>query len=292
MLIDGKKISSKVRNSLKPRIETLKKDGITPGLAVILIGDNPASQVYVRMKKKAFKKLDLNSTTHKLPEDIQQTEVLDLIDELNNDNNIHGILIQLPVPDHLDEMALLEAVDPRKDADGIHPVSMGKMVLGIEAPLPCTPHGILKLLQYSNISTEGKHAVVIGRSNIVGKPILNLLGQKEDFGNATVTLCHSRTKNIKEITKQADILISAVGRPEMITAEYVKEGVVVIDVGVNRVEAPETEKGYRLVGDVKFEEVSEKASAITPVPGGVGPMTISMLLYNTVYLAEKYGRPS
>jgi methylenetetrahydrofolate dehydrogenase (NADP+)/methenyltetrahydrofolate cyclohydrolase len=292
MLIDGKKISSKVRNSLKPRIETLKKDGITPGLAVILIGDNPASQVYVRMKKKAFKKLDLNSTTHKLPEDIQQAEVLDLIDELNNDNNIHGILIQLPVPDHLDEMALLEAVDPRKDADGIHPVSMGKMVLGIEAPLPCTPHGILKLLQYSNISTEGKHAVVIGRSNIVGKPILNLLGQKEDFGNATVTLCHSRTKNIKEITKQADILISAVGRPEMITAEYVKEGVVVIDVGVNRVEAPETEKGYRLVGDVKFEEVSEKASAITPVPGGVGPMTISMLLYNTVYLAEKYGRPS
>jgi methylenetetrahydrofolate dehydrogenase (NADP+)/methenyltetrahydrofolate cyclohydrolase len=292
MLIDGKKISSKVRNSLKPRIETLKKDGITPGLAVILIGDNPASQVYVRMKKKAFKKLDLNSTTHKLPEDIQQTEVLDLIDELNNDNNIHGILIQLPVPDHLDEMALLESVDPRKDADGIHPVSMGKMVLGIEAPLPCTPHGILKLLQYSNISTEGKHAVVIGRSNIVGKPILNLLGQKEDFGNATVTLCHSRTKNIKEITKQADILISAVGRPEMITAEYVKEGVVVIDVGVNRVEAPETEKGYRLVGDVKFEEVSEKASAITPVPGGVGPMTISMLLYNTVYLAEKYGRPS
>ena len=292
MLIDGKKISRKVRNSLKSRIEAIKKDGIIPGLSVILIGDNPASQVYVRMKKKAFKKLGLNSTTHKLPEDIQQSEVLDLIDKLNNDDNIHGILIQLPVPDHLDEMALLEAVDPRKDADGIHPVSMGKMVLGIEAPLPCTPHGILKLLQYSNISTEGKHAVVIGRSNIVGKPILNLLGQKEDFGNATVTLCHSRTKNIKEMTKQADILISAAGRPAMITADHVKEGVVVIDVGVNRVEAPETEKGYRLVGDVKFEEVSEKASAITPVPGGVGPMTISMLLYNTVYLAEKYGHPS
>ncbi|HMA61354.1 MAG TPA: bifunctional methylenetetrahydrofolate dehydrogenase/methenyltetrahydrofolate cyclohydrolase FolD [bacterium] len=288
MLIDGKKISQKVRNSLKPKIEELKEKGITPGLAVIMIGDNPASQVYVRMKEKAFKKLGLKSKSYKLPADTSQGEVVQLIDELNNNDEFHGILLQLPVPDHLDEMELLEKIDPHKDSDGIHPVSLGKMVLGIEAPVPCTPHAILKLLEYSNIETEGQHAVVIGRSNIVGKPIMNLLGQKTDYGNATVTLCHSRTKNIKDITKQADILISAVGRPEMVTADYVKEGVVVIDVGVNRVDAPNTEKGYKLVGDVDFDAVEKKARAITPVPGGVGPMTISMLIYNTVFLADKY----
>lgn len=289
MLIDGKKIATKVRNSLKQRISELKADGITPGLAVILIGDDPASQAYVRMKEKAFKKLNMLSETFRIPGDTPQEKVLDLIEQLNRDDKFHGILIQIPVPDHLDEMTLLQAVDPEKDADGIHPVSLGKMVLGIETPLPCTPHGILKLLEYSDIQTEGKQVAVIGRSNIVGKPIANLLSQKRDFGNATVTICHSRTKNIKKITRQADILIVAVGQPELITADYVKNGVVVIDVGSNRIEAPETEKGYRFVGDVDFDEVVQKASAITPSPGGVGPMTISMLLYNTVYLAEKYG---
>lgn len=289
MLIDGKKIATKVRNSLKQRISELKADGITPGLAVILIGDDPASQAYVRMKEKAFKKLNMLSETFRIPGDTPQEKVLDLIEQLNRDDKFHGILIQIPVPDHLDEMTLLQAVDPEKDADGIHPVSLGKMVLGIETPLPCTPHGILKLLEYSDIQTEGKQVAVIGRSNIVGKPIANLLSQKRDFGNATVTICHSRTKNIKKITRQADILIVAVGQPELITADYVKNGVVVIDVGSNRIEAPETEKGYRFVGDVDFDEVAQKASAITPSPGGVGPMTISMLLYNTVYLAEKYG---
>ncbi|MCF7885282.1 MAG: bifunctional methylenetetrahydrofolate dehydrogenase/methenyltetrahydrofolate cyclohydrolase FolD [Candidatus Marinimicrobia bacterium] len=290
MLIDGKKIAKKVRRSLEPRIDALKSKGITPGLAVILIGDDPASQSYVRMKEKAFKKLNMESKTYRLAAETPQSEVLELIDQLNADKNIHGILVQIPVPDHLDEMTLLERIDPQKDADGIHPVSLGKMVLGIETPLPCTPHGILKLLEYSDFETEGKHVVVIGRSNIVGKPISNLLAQKKDYGNATVTICHSRTKNIKKITKQADILIVAIGQPEMITGEYVKDDVVVIDVGSNRIDAPETEKGYRFVGDVDFEEVSQKAQAITPVPGGVGPMTISMLLFNTVYLAEKYGK--
>lgn len=287
-IIDGKEISKKVKDSLLPRIECLAKKGIVPGLAVVLIGDDPASKVYVSMKSKAFMSMNLVSETFRLPADIDQESVLSLIDDLNKSEKFHGILVQLPVPDHLDSMEILQAIDPDKDADGLHPTNMGRMLLGIECPLACTPHGIIMLLKYSKIDTSGQHIIVLGRSNIVGKPIANLLIQKREMGNATVTLCHTRTRNLKEITRQADILIAAIGKPEFVDRSFVKKGVVIIDVGVNRVDDPTSKRGYRLVGDVKFDEVKEIADAITPVPGGVGPMTISMLIANTLYLAEKY----
>ncbi|HRS51154.1 MAG TPA: bifunctional 5,10-methylenetetrahydrofolate dehydrogenase/5,10-methenyltetrahydrofolate cyclohydrolase [Candidatus Marinimicrobia bacterium] len=286
-LINGVEIAQKVKDDLKPRINLLKQKGITPGLAVILVGDNPASQSYVNMKAKAFESMQLFSETMRLPGDSSQEEVLDLINELNHDPRFNGILVQLPVPQHLDSNAIVQAISADKDADGIHPTNLGKMVLGIEAPLPCTPHGILMLLKYSDIDPAGKHVVVTGRSNIVGKPIANLLMQKRPLGNATVTVCHTRTRNLPEITRLADILIAALGQPEFIDRSFVKPGVVVIDVGSNRIEDTSSPKGYRWVGDVKFNEVAEIASAITPVPGGVGPMTIAMLIANTVLLAEK-----
>jgi len=287
-LIDGKKIAQEVRESLKPRIQALQRKNVVPGLAVVLIGDDPASQVYVRMKSKAFAKLDMMSETFHLDKTISQTDVLQKVAELNRAERFHGILVQLPLPDHLNELEIILAVDPAKDADGLHPLNMGKMLIGAEGPRPCTPHGILMMLKHIQIDPRGQHVVVLGRSNIVGKPIANMLLQKKEWANATVTVCHSRTRNIKEIARQADILIAALGQPEMVTNEYIKTGATVIDVGVNRVDAPETEKGYRLVGDVDFQDVSPVAGAISPVPGGVGPMTITMLLYNTVYLAEKY----
>jgi len=287
-IIDGKEISARVRDTLTPRIEYLAKKRIVPGLAVVLIGDNSASKVYVNMKSKAFESMKLISETIKLPADIDQESVLSLINDLNKNEKFHGILVQLPVPDHLDSMEILQAIDPYKDADGLHPTNLGRMLLGIDCPLPCTPHGIIMLLKYSKISTSGKHVVVLGRSNIVGKPIANLLMQKREMGNATVTICHTKTRNLKEISNQADILIAALGQPELVDRSFVKPGVVVIDVGVNRVDDSMLKKGYRLVGDVKFDEVKEIADAITPVPGGVGPMTISMLIANTVYLAEKH----
>jgi len=286
-IIDGKLISQQVRESLNSRIDALKKKGIVPGLAVVLVGEDSASQVYVRMKEKAFAKQGLISETFKMPKDISQEKLIQLIKKLNKNEKFHGILVQLPLPKPLDEQYILDHIDDAKDADGILPASMGKMVLGMEGPLPCTPHGILMLLKYSGIETSGKHAVVIGRSNIVGKPIANMLLQKKELGNCTVTLCHSRTQNLTEICRQGDILIAAIGRPEFVDGSFIKKGAVVIDVGVNRVDAPEKKKGYRLVGDVKFDEAQEIAGAITPVPGGVGPMTISMLLANTVYLAEQ-----
>ncbi|MGC9364469.1 MAG: bifunctional methylenetetrahydrofolate dehydrogenase/methenyltetrahydrofolate cyclohydrolase FolD [Fidelibacterota bacterium] len=286
-IIDGKDISAKVREALVPAIQTLKKQGITPGLAVILVGDDPASQSYVRMKGKAFEAMDLFSESFRLPAETTQAELKRLIEKLNRDDRFHGILVQLPVPGHLNELEIIQSIDPEKDADGIHPVNLGKMILGVPAPLPCTPHGILMLLKYSDIDPNGKHAVIIGRSNIVGKPIANLLWQKRALGNATVTLCHSRTKNLQEICQQADILISAIGKPQLIDRHYVKEGAVVIDVGINRVDDPNARRGYRLVGDVNYDDVFGKVAAITPVPGGVGPMTIAMLISNTVYLAEK-----
>ena len=286
MIISGKEISQKVKDSLKQGIEKLKRRNITPGLAVVLVGEDSASQVYVRMKARAFEKMELYSETIRLPKNSDQKTVLDLIDKLNKDVKFHGILVQLPLPDHLDSMEILEAIDPEKDADGLHPVNMGKMMLGLTAPLPCTPHGILMMLKYSDIDPEGKHAVIIGRSNIVGKPISALLMQKKKLGNATVTVCHSRTKNIREICKQADILIAAIGSPEFVTKDFVKPGAVIIDVGVNRVDDPSAKRGYRLVGDVKYDEVAEIASAITPVPGGVGRMTIAMLMKSTVLACE------
>lgn len=287
LIIDGKSISSKVKESLVPAIQRLKKQGITPGLAVILVGDDPASQSYVRMKGKAFEAMELFSESFRLPAETTQAELERLIEELNQDDRFHGILVQLPVPAHLNELEIIQTIDPQKDADGIHPVNLGKMMLGVPAPLPCTPHGILMLLKYSDIDPNGKHAVIIGRSNIVGKPIANLLWQKRALGNATVTLCHSRTKDLQEICQQADILISAIGKPQLIDRHYVKEGAVVIDVGINRVDDPAARRGYRLVGDVNYDDVIDKVAAITPVPGGVGPMTIAMLISNTVYLAEK-----
>ena len=286
-IIDGKEISRKVRESLIPRINNLKSKGVVPGLAVVLVGDDPASQAYVRMKGNAFKTMELLSETIRLPVDISQQKLMDTIGELNHDNRFHGILVQLPLPTHLDELEIIMKIDADKDADGLHPVSLGKMMLGAEAPLSCTPHGVLMLLKYSEIDPAGKHVVVIGRSNIVGKPIANLLWQKRALGNATVTLCHSRTVGLKNICQQADILIAAIGRPNFIDRYFVKDGAVVVDVGINRVDDPGARRGYRLVGDVNYADVLEKVSAITPVPGGVGPMTISMLITNTVYLAEK-----
>jgi len=286
-LINGVEIAQKVKDDLRPRINRLKQKGITPGLAVVLVGDNPASQSYVNMKAKAFESMQLFSETIRLPGESSQGKILDLINQLNHDSRFHGILVQLPVPKHLDSNAIIQAISADKDADGIHPTNLGKMVLGIEAPLPCTPHGILMLLKYSDIDPTGKHVVITGRSNIVGKPIANLLMQKRPLGNATVTVCHTHTRNLPEITRLADILIAALGQPEFIDRSFVKPGVVVIDVGSNRIEDTSSPKGYRWVGDVKFSEVAEIASAITPVPGGVGPMTIAMLIANTVLLAEK-----
>lgn len=286
-LINGVEIAQKVKDDLRPRIKCLKQKGITPGLAVILVGDNPASQSYVNMKAKAFESMQLFSETIRLPGESSQEKILDLVNQLNHDSRFHGILVQLPVPKHLDSNAIIQAISADKDADGIHPTNLGKMVLGIEAPLPCTPHGILMLLKYSDIDPAGKHVVITGRSNIVGKPIANLLMQKRPLGNATVTVCHTHTRNLPEITRLADILIAALGQPEFIDRSFVKPGVVVIDVGSNRIEDASSPKGYRWVGDVKFSEVAEIASAITPVPGGVGPMTIAMLIANTVLLAEK-----
>ncbi|HPI27169.1 MAG TPA: bifunctional 5,10-methylenetetrahydrofolate dehydrogenase/5,10-methenyltetrahydrofolate cyclohydrolase [Candidatus Marinimicrobia bacterium] len=286
-LINGVEIAQKVKDDLRPRINRLKQKGITPGLAVVLVGDNLASQSYVNMKAKAFESMQLFSETIRLPGESSQEKILDLVNQLNHDSRFHGILVQLPVPKHLDSNAIIQAISADKDADGIHPTNLGKMVLGIEAPLPCTPHGILMLLKYSDIDPAGKHVVITGRSNIVGKPIANLLMQKRPLGNATVTVCHTHTRNLPEITRLADILIAALGQPEFIDRSFVKPGVVVIDVGSNRIEDASSPKGYRWVGDVKFSEVAEIASAITPVPGGVGPMTIAMLIANTVLLAEK-----
>jgi methylenetetrahydrofolate dehydrogenase (NADP+)/methenyltetrahydrofolate cyclohydrolase len=287
ILINGIEISARVKDDLLPRINHLKQKGIVPGLAVVLVGDDPASQSYVGMKAKAFEKMQLFSETIHLPADSTQEAVSSLIDKLNHDARFHGILVQLPVPKHLDSNAIIQAISAEKDADGIHPTNLGKMVLGVECPLPCTPHGILMLLKYSGNDPAGKHVVVAGRSNIVGKPVANLLMQKRPLGNATVTVCHTRTQNLREITRQADILIAALGQPELIDSSYVKPGVVIIDVGSNRIEDSTNPKGYRWVGDVKFNEVAEIASAITPVPGGVGPMTIAMLISNTVFLAEQ-----
>lgn len=286
-IIDGKVIAQQMRAELKGEVEALAAKGIVPGLAVILVGEDPASLSYVTSKEKACEKLGMYSSDNRLPADTTQEQLLALIDKMNKDEKIHGILVQLPLPKYMDESQVIMSISPEKDADGFHPVSVGRMVIGEDTFIPCTPHGILHLLSRSGIKTEGAHAVVVGRSNIVGKPVANLLFQKSPLGNATVTVCHTRTKDIASITRQADILIAAAGRPDTITADMVKEGAVVIDVGVNRVDDPSAKRGYRLVGDVDFEAVKEKASFITPVPGGVGPMTITMLLYNTVKSAKR-----
>ena len=286
-IIDGKAIAAAIRSELKERVAALKAaKGITPGLAVILVGEDPASQSYVSAKEKACAEIGLFSDDNRLPATTTQEELLALIARKNADPAIHGILVQLPVPKHIDPEQVIAAIAPEKDVDGFSPVSVGRLVLGQPGFVSCTPNGIIQLLLRSGVKTAGAHAVVVGRSNIVGKPLANLLMRKGPGGDATVTLCHSRTPDLGAFTRQADILIAAVGAPHTITADMVKPGAVVIDVGVNRVPAPESPKGYRLVGDVDFDAVKEVASLITPVPGGVGPMTITMLLHNTVQAAE------
>ncbi len=285
-IIDGKQIAADMRAELKAEVAKLKENNIVPGLCVILVGDDPASQSYVTAKEKACEQIGIYSDDNRLPAETTQKQLIELIRKMNDEPKINGILVQLPLPKQLDESEVLLTISPSKDVDGFHPINIGKMVAGEKTFLPCTPHGIIKLLEKSDVQIEGAEVVVVGRSNIVGKPIANMLIQKAPSGNATVTICHTRTKNLASHTKRADIIIAAAGRPNTITADMVKDGVVVIDVGVNRIEDNTKKRGYRLVGDVDFEAVKEKASLITPVPGGVGPMTITMLLYNTVESAK------
>jgi len=280
-IIDGKAIARAIREEIKAEVDALRKRGAVPGLAVILVGEDPASQVYVRQKGKACEQAGIYSITENLPADIAEAELLEKIAEFNANPRYHVILIQLPLPAHINAQKVIEAVDPGKDVDCFHPENVGRLVIGQPRFLPATPSGILELLKRSGNRPEGKHVVVVGRSNIVGKPLANLLLQKTIEANALVTVVHSAAKDIGRFTRQAEILVAAIGRPRYIKADMVKSGVVVIDVGVNRVEA-DTPRGYRLVGDVDFDAVAEKARAITPVPGGVGPMTIAMLLKNTL----------
>jgi len=288
-LIDGKATSERIRAEIKEEVSAMLAEGRqAPGLATVLVGENAASQVYVRMKQKACAQAGIESFGYTLPEDATQEEVEKLVKELNDDPKVDGILVQLPLPAGLDEEKVLNTVSLNKDVDGFHPVNIGRLAQKGREPLfiPCTPHGVIYLLNETLPSLEGLNAVVLGRSNIVGMPVALLLVRE----NATVTICHSRTKDLKEVVSQADILIAAVGRPEMVKKDWVKPGAVVIDVGINRVEAPERKRGYKLVGDVAFEEVSEVAGAVTPVPGGVGPMTIAMLLRNTLRSAKLAGK--
>jgi len=289
-IISGTEVAKEIREELKVEIaELTEKHGIIPGLVTILVGEDPASQSYVAAKNKTAHALGIHSEQVTLPADTSEADLLALVDKYNKDAKIHGILVQLPLPKHINEANVLYAINPDKDVDGFHPVNVGKMVLGEQCFLPCTPHGILELLVRSGVQTSGAEVVVIGRSNIVGKPIANLMLQKRSGGNATVTLCHTRTKDMAAHCRRADILIAAVGVPKMVTADMVKEGVAIIDVGVNRIGMSESGKAI-LAGDVDFEAVKEKASCITPVPGGVGPMTITMLMKNTVQAAKMAGK--
>jgi len=290
IIIDGKQTAREIRIEIKNKVASLLENyNSVPGLVAILVGENPASKVYVRAKERACDEVGFYSEVVRLPVETTEEKLLSLVAEYNRNEKINGILVQLPLPKHIDEEKIIQAISPDKDVDGFHPVSIGKMILGQETFLSCTPFGIMKLLEKYEIQTAGKHVVVVGRSNIVGKPIANMLLQKKGNANSIVTICHSAAEDISQYTKQADILIAAVGRPNFITSDMLKKDVVVIDVGINRVDDVTAKRGYKLVGDVDFENVSKKASFITPVPGGVGPMTIAMLLYNTYtsYLSNK-----
>ena len=286
-IIDGKQVAATMREELKAEVAQLREKGITPGLGVILVGEDPASQSYVSAKEKTCEEIGIYSDDNRLPADVSQDELIALVEEMNNNPKINGILVQLPLPKHIDESAVISTIIPEKDVDGFTPVNVGNLVIGEECFMPCTPHGVVRLLARSGVEIAGSHVVVVGRSNIVGKPIANMLLQKKENANATVTICHTGTKDMGYFTRQADILIVATGWPNTVTADMVKEGAAVIDVGVNRVEDATRKRGYRLVGDVDFEAVKEKASVITPVPGGVGPMTITMLMVNTVESAKR-----
>lgn len=281
-ILDGKSVAATIRQEVAGSVAELRAQGITPGLGVLLVGDDPASHSYVAAKEKACAEVGIQSEEIRLPAHASLEEILAVICEFNRAAHIDGILVQLPLPDSTMEQKVIEAIAPEKDVDGFHPVNVGRMMLGLPTFLPCTPHGIVQLLQRSGVGIAGAHVVIVGRSHIVGRPLANLLSQKGELGNATVTLCHTGTRDLAFHTRQADILIAAIGRPKTITADMVRDGAVVVDVGVNRIPDATARNGYRLVGDVDYERVKEKVSAITPVPGGVGPMTIAMLLSNTV----------
>ncbi len=285
-LINGRDVAAQVTEALNDRLQVLRAQGINPGLAVVVVGDDPASHVYVRMKGKACDRMGMLSRTHILPSSTSEDDLLGLIDSLNADAEIHGILCQLPLPSHIDERKVIERIDPYKDVDAFHPYNVGRMLIGDPLFLPATPAGIQRLLVSYEVETRGKHVVVLGRSNIVGKPIASILMQKGEGADATVTVAHSRSTDLEGLCRRADILIAAVGIPLFVKADMVKEGAVVIDVGTNRVDDPASDKGYRLVGDVDFDNVKGKVAAISPSPGGVGPMTIAMLMENTVKAAE------
>jgi methylenetetrahydrofolate dehydrogenase (NADP+)/methenyltetrahydrofolate cyclohydrolase len=285
-IIDGKLISSRIKDEVKEETKKLLfEHNIIPGLAFIIVGENPASKVYVKNKGKACEEIGFNSVTKTLPETTSENELLRIINEFNSDKSIHGILVQLPLPKHINEQKVIEAIDYKKDVDGFHPQNVGRLSIGQSCFIPCTPYGIIELLKRSNVVTNGKNVVIIGRSNIVGKPLASLLLRKDI--NSTVTVCHSATKDIKSFTINADILIAAIGRPDFVTGDMIKEGAVIIDVGINRVENKDSSKGYKLTGDVDFNSCIGKVSRITPVPGGVGPMTIAMLMKNTFDSAAK-----
>ncbi len=285
VLINGKAIAVNIKAEVTDQVHVLKEQGIQPCLAVILVGDDPASHTYVGAKQKACEQVGIQSIQHNLPVDIAESTLLDLINELNQDSNVHGILVQLPLPSHIDENKIIQTIKPHKDVDGFHPFNVGRLSTGLDTLISCTPYGVSELIARTGIDTSGKHAVIVGRSNIVGKPLMNLLVQKAKHANATVTVCHSRTKNIKAHTCQADILIAAIGKARFISADMVKPGAVVIDVGINRIEI---DGKRRLVGDVDFGSVKDVASAITPVPGGVGPMTVAMLMKNVAKAADQF----
>ena len=287
LTLSGKDVSSSVYKGLSERIHALREKGITPGLAVVLVGEDPASQVYVRSKTRTFKKLDLFTQTYRLPNDTSQDKLLGLIAELNNDNSYHGILVQLPLPKQIESDKVINAIDPKKDVDGFHPENAGLLAIGRPRFIPCTPKGIMRILEQYKIDLNGKHVVVVGRSNIVGRPISILTSMKMNGANATTTICHSGTPNIQYHTKTADVIIVALGVPSFLDQEMIKKDAVVIDVGINRIDA-DNQKGYKLVGDADWQSIEKKASAATPVPGGVGPMTIAMLVENTVEAAENF----
>ena len=286
-ILDGKKASKEIKAEIAKEVsEMIDKDEAAPHLAAIIVGEDPASQTYVKSKEKAAKSVGILSSTYTLPQETSEKELLEIIDFLNKDDSISGFIVQLPLPEHIDEDRIIMAIDPKKDVDGFHPMNIGRMTIGLPAYISATPFGILELLKRNKIKVEGKNVVVLGRSNIVGKPMSILLSQKANYGNATVTLCHSRTQDLKSFIKKADILIAAIGVPEFVKADMIKPGVTIIDVGIHRIKADNT-KGYKLVGDVDFDDVSELTTAISPVPGGVGPMTIAGLLVNTLKAHKK-----
>lgn len=287
-VIDGKAIADQIKKEIAAEVKRMDDNDLKrPHLAAILVGDDPASETYVSSKEKACREAGFDSSAYRLPADVSEKELLETVAFINNDDDIDGLIVQLPLPAHIDNQKIISAIRPEKDVDGFHPVNVGRMTIGLPAYVSATPHGILELISRSGITTTGKHCVVLGRSNIVGKPMSILMSRNEEPGNTTVTVCHSKTTNLRDITRQADILIVAIGKPEFVTADMVREGVVVIDVGIHRVPSDKTKSGFRLIGDVKYDEVSAKAAAITPVPGGVGPMTIVSLLMNTLKAARK-----